>query len=52
MKENFVKYDKSKKIYTEDLQNIERRKIAETWINQSNTLDRWRHDRMYKNCQY
>ena len=45
---DIVKYDKSKKIYTEDLQNIERRKVADTWINQSNSLDRWRHDRMYK----
>lgn len=47
MNEN-IKYDKHGEEWDKMLNDEERKKIALTWLHQDNTLDRWRHDRMYR----
>jgi len=42
-----VKYDRHKEEWDACINDPDRRKIALTWLKQSNTLDRWRHERMY-----
>jgi len=42
-----IKYDKSIKEWQECLDNENRKKVSETWINGEGTLDRWRHQRIY-----
>jgi ubiquinone/menaquinone biosynthesis C-methylase UbiE len=43
-----ITYDNHEQEWDLALNDPETKKIAETWINQENTLDRWRHDRMIK----
>ena len=40
-----IHYDKHDKDYEEYISNVEKSKIAESWLN-TKTLDYWRHDRM------
>jgi len=42
-----VKYDRHKEEFDACINDPERRKVALTWLQQSNTLDCWRHNRMY-----
>ena len=40
-------YDNHREEWDKALTDVKRRKVASTWIEQDNTLDRWRHNRMY-----
>ena len=44
----YIKYDNHENEWEKVLNDDSRKKIAETWLNQTNSMDRWRHDRMYK----
>lgn len=46
MKEN-IKYDRHEEKWEEAINDEDRKKVSNTWLNQELTLDRWRHDRMY-----
>ena len=42
-----IKYDNHDKEWENALIDEERKRIALTWLEQTSTLDRWRHDRIY-----
>ena len=42
-----IKYDNHEAYWENVLTDDERKKVGITWLEQSPTLDRWRHDRMY-----
>mgnify|MGYP007000355496 len=42
-----IKYDRHKEEWEKCLNNKDRKKVAETWM-ESGTIDRWRHERMLK----
>ena len=44
----YIKYDNHENEWEKVLNDGSRNKIAATWLNQTNSMDRWRHDRMYK----
>jgi ubiquinone/menaquinone biosynthesis C-methylase UbiE len=44
---NHIKYDRHQEHWDAAINDPETKKVASTWLNQSNTLDRWRHNRMY-----
>ena len=44
----YIKYDNHENEWEKVLNDASRKKIATTWLNQTNSMDRWRHDRMYK----
>ena len=46
MKEQ-IKYDKHEEEWEKAVTDVERKKVALTWLEQNSTLDRWRHDRIY-----
>ena len=41
-------YDRHDEEWEKCLSDPDRKKIAQTWLNQHDTFDRWRHSRMYK----
>ena len=43
-----IKYDRHEEEWEECLSDKERKKVADTWIESSETLDKWRHERMLK----
>ncbi len=43
-----IKYDRHTDEWDACLSDPERRRVALTWLHQSNTFDSWRHDRMYE----
>ena len=47
MRDN-VKYDRHDEEWVNCLTNAEMIKVAQTWLQQEDTLDRWRHNRMYR----
>ena len=47
MKEN-IRYDNHEEEWDRCINDSERNKVAATWLAQGETLDRWRHERMYK----
>lgn len=47
MRQNVV-YDRHEQEWERALSDENRKLVASTWLNQKNTLDRWRHERMYK----
>ena len=47
MKEN-IRYDNHEEEWDRCINDSERSKVAATWLAQEETLDRWRHERMYK----
>lgn len=46
-----IKYDRSEEEWQKCLQDDSKRKSALTWLNDEDTLDRWRHNRMYNLLQ-
>lgn len=51
MKEKVI-YDNHQYEWDRALTDTDRKNIARTWIEQSNTLDRWRHNRMYGQLEH
>ena len=47
MSNSHVKYDRHKDELDACINDPERQRVALTWLNQKNTLDAWRHNRMY-----
>ena len=47
MSEN-IKYDNHEKEWDKAINDKNYKKIALTWLRQDDSLNRWRHDRMYK----
>jgi ubiquinone/menaquinone biosynthesis C-methylase UbiE len=43
-----IVYDRHEEEWDECLNNAEKNKVALTWLNQNDTLDRWRHNRTYQ----
>ena len=43
-----IKYDNHEEEWEKVLNVESRKKIASTWLEKNDTIDRWRHDRMYK----
>jgi len=44
----YIKYDNHEEEWEKILNVESRKKIASTWLEQNDTIDRWRHYRMYK----
>jgi len=47
MSNKHVKYDRHEEAWEACINDPQRRKVGMTWLDQKNTLDRWRHNRMY-----
>jgi hypothetical protein len=47
MSTSHVKYDRHKDELDACINDPERQRVALTWLDQKNTLDSWRHNRMY-----
>ena len=44
----YIKYDNHEEEWEKVLNVESRKKIASTWLEQNDTINTWRHDRMYK----